>query len=119
MKTKLFNLLLFVCFFAMISSCSNEERIIDSDEKPVKLIESPDQIDTRGFTGYYIVLVEAPPGNRIRIIATVSKLFNYNMKVAKGLVESAPSYLAKVETQGAANWYVRELVDVGAKVRLE
>lgn len=119
MKTKLFNLLLFVCFFAMISSCSNEEPIIDSDEKPVKLIENPERIDTRGFTGYYIVLVEVDPACKIRVIAQVSKLFNYNMMVAKGLVESAPSYLAKVETQGAAEWYVRKLVDVGAKVRLE
>lgn len=119
MKTKLFNLLLFICFFSMISSCSNEERIIDSDEKHVKLIESTDQIETRGLTGYYIVLVEAEPGRKIRVISAVRKLFMYDMRMATYLVETAPSCLAKVDTREAANWYIQELVDAGARVRLE
>lgn len=33
----------------------------------------------------------------------------YDLKMATYLVESAPSYLAKVDTREAANWYVQDL----------
>ena len=120
MKTKQFSLLFFLCvFFELFSSCSNEESIIDVDTPSVIQMERVNQLDSKGYTGYYILLVEVDPDCKIRVIAKVKELFMYDMRTAKYLVESVPSYLAKVEDKTAADWYVAELVKVGAKVRLE
>lgn len=120
MKTKLFNLSFFLCvFFAMFSSCSNEENVIDSDENSVEFIDQSKQFDNEDRSTYNIILVGLQnPDYKTRVMLEIKKLFMYDLKTAKYLVEQAPSFLGKTTTE-ASSWYVSRLVDAGAKVRLE
>lgn len=120
MKTKLFDLLFLLCVsFAMLSSCSNEEYVIDSDENSVELIDQSKQFDNEDRSTYDIILVGVQsPEYKLRVMLEIKKLFMYDLKTAKYLVEQAPSFLGKTTT-GASSWYVSRLVDAGAKVRLQ